>query len=277
VLWQQRFQRDISLALLPYLHDPDVELRQRAVRAIGRLENPKLLPNLVRLQTAQQRNVFTSEREELTVKLSIARLQSKNATQKVKLNKLLQSAGWNLAEAHSWSKKVAVPSNYLNSSPQAAILREVVDLLYTMGKKKVNIAPLRRGFVFSKAQNVQLACASLTTRQEVARIIDYGTTMDIVRADDEYVGGDHLVSLGREANIALKAKLRAEAAVKRNRSNRNPFATLVRACGKTGDKTFIPLLTRLTRTYASDSRVRYYNDQAIERLERGDSYSFAPQ
>ena len=208
-------------------------------------------------------------------RLAIARIRTRNLRGQARVVGLLRGVGWTLAEGQAWSKRIVAPRAYLTTSDQAIVVREVIDLLYSMGKRGENITALRRGFAFTTAQNVQLDCASLSKAQEVERILDYGLSLDVMRVDDEYVCEDHLVSLGAVAESALKKRFRREIAIKKTYKNRNPFTTMMRAAAETNDLSFVPLLARLAKANPQHSTV-FYAEQASSSLREG-TYSEAPQ
>ena len=279
-LWKQRSKRDVSRALVPFLRSSDPSLCERAICALGRLENPQMLSVLISVKgetrVMPELLGMSPLMSDPTRRLAIVRIRTRNLHGQARVVGLLRGVGWTLAEGQMWSKRIEAPRAYLKDSDQARVIREVVDLLYNMGKKGENIAALRRGFAFATAQNIQLDCAKLNKAQEVERILDYGMSLDVTRWDDEYLCVDHLVSLGAEAEVGLKKRLQREISSKKTYANHNPFNTMMRAAAKTNNMRFLPLLTKLAKVNPQHDTV-FYADQASSMLRERTAYPRAPQ
>ena len=122
-LWEQRFTRDVSADLLPFIDAPDMELAQRTVRALGRLEQPTVLPQLQKLRDEQQAAIEAGKvdpsklpRRYFDYDTAIARIESRNLHGREKIEFVLQRMPqhWTWEQAIEWSQKVSNPKTYSN-------------------------------------------------------------------------------------------------------------------------------------------------------------------
>ena len=285
-LWEQRFTRDVSAELLPFLDARETELAQRAVRALGRLENPDVLPELQKRRDTQEALDIQSRTNPevrlnryLNFDIAIARIESHGLHGREKIEFALQKMPWHWTwkQAIYWSEKVSDPKNYLADRPEFGSVREIVDMLYTMSKSGEDIEPLRQQFTFTKAQNVQLNCAKLPVEEEVATLLDYSQSLDFIGMDDEYVCESHLLSLGEPARVALAKRLEWLAETKPEFANRYPFLCMLRAAGMSGDPKFIPILQRFSEAMRDVAHSAGDAQQAKRLLESDTGFSYAPQ
>ena len=290
-LWDQRFTRDVSEELLPFLDDPSLELRERAVRALGRLEKPDVLPELEKRRDAQKAAIEAGRtdlskrpRNEFDFDTAIARIKSWDLHGKEKIEFVLHNMkpGWTWEEAVKESKRLKDPDFFIGRPHQqrqllARPVRDIVDLLYTMSKNGENIEPFRQQLTFSKAQNAQLDGAKLSLDQEAEHILDYTQTLDIVSQDDEYVCESHFLSLGEPARVALSKRMRLLLHTKPKFTNANPFICMLRASAMTGDASFLPLIKEFAVKMDYVEYTAYFAEQAKDRLQGNDAYIFAPQ
>lgn len=285
-LWEQRFDRDVSAEILPLIDDPELDFAQRAVRALGRLENPTVLAELERRRGEQQAQIkegladFSKlPKRLLQLDTAIARIQSRNlhGQEKIEFVTERMPLKWNWQQAIEWSRKVSNPKNYLTISPAAAQIREIVDLLYVMARNGEDIGPLRRQFTFTTAQDVQLDAASLSRAEEAEHLLDYSQTLDIVSLDDEYVCESHFLSLGDVARTALKNRLLLLLQTKPHFAHRFPLACMLRAAAMTGDMSLLPIVQGIAIELTYVPYTQNDAGNAEIKLKSKTAFPFAPQ
>jgi uncharacterized protein YigA (DUF484 family) len=278
-LWLARHQRDITAELLPFLDEPGpVTLRERAARALGRLENPVVEATLAaRLQQMQQ-NAEAVRHKQIpvhTLQLALGRLRSRHQRGAARVEAVARSVGLSIADLSLLSQRVNDPRarDHAAGSPGGEIIKEVVDLLYAMGKRGENIQPFAARLVLTPAQQVKLRAAMLPLDQEITVILDYGAQLSVVRGEDEELAEHHLVGLGPRATEHIIQRLRAFTS-QRHQYGERGYVTLFRAANLTGDRRAIPLLKQLEED--PDAELRYFAQQARQALERQSSYPIFP-
>ena len=252
LLWLSRQQRDVSpqlLVLLKSSQHPDIQLR--SIRALGRLENPKMLRPLL----AWQKKLTAQEQEVLypTLPLALGRLQSHNLKGQKKLDAMAKSVGLSWNEVVRLSQKVNAPRSHAQGTPGDQIVDEVVDVLYTMGKSRERVEPLANHLTLSPAQKVYLRGSVQNAVGEAKLILDYCDSLEVVSAKDEWLGENYLNSLGPVARQHLFAHLQDMLAHPDKYPDKSGYGTIYvvpfRAAALTGEKRFLPLLTQFTRKF----------------------------
>jgi hypothetical protein len=82
------------------------------------------------------------------------------------------------------------------------IVKEVIDMLYVMGKRGEDIEPLAARLSLHPAQRVLLQGAALPPREEAQLIVDYLSKLDVVSLEDTELAEFYLPSLGASATEA---------------------------------------------------------------------------
>ncbi len=290
-IWEQRYTRDISAELLPFVDDADEELSERALRALGRLEKTTVLSELEKRRKAQEAAIQAGKTDAaqrpkryFDFDTPIARIESRNLHGRKKIEFVLthMEGNWTWEKAVEVSHKMKEPLAYIRTPRPARVyqlrhLLEVVDMLYSMSKKGENIQELRRPFLFSKPQNDQLDGAKMTPKQEAEHLLDCSLQVDRPGDDEEYVYGSHLLSLGEPARSALKKRLEQILLDKPKFTHRFPLIVMLHTAARTGDRSYLPLFDRFQKemTYISD-----IGEDAVsskEALEMGLTSPSSPQ
>ena len=294
LIWEQRYKRDISTEILPFLDDPDHDLADRALRALGRLEKPGVLPELEKRRDAQKAAIEAGETDYskrparyFNFDPPIARIQSRDLHGKAKIEFVLshmkgRKPAWTWDEAVEASKKMKESLAYLTIVKplwieQTRRLLEVVDMLYCMSKAGENIEELRRPFLFSKAQNDQLDGAQMKVEQEAEHLLDCSQTVNIVGEDEEYVYGSHLLSLGEPARVALKKRLEQILRDKPQFTHRFPLTCMLHAAARTGDPSYVPIFDSFEKEMTTIHGAAQDAYSSKEALQMGMTSSEAPQ
>lgn len=251
-------QRDIANEVITHLHDPDAPaLRLRAVKLLGRLETPKAeapleaLDALSKEDEAELRKHPNTSKEwqslpfgtHHTLHLALGRIRARNLRGRAKVEAVAKEVGLSWGEVVRLSYKVNDPveGRYASSTPGYEIVDEIVDVLYTMGKRGENIGSFANTLTLREAQKIKLQGASLQLEQEVKLILDYLSLIDIERSGDADLG-EHLVDLGPQAAELLLQRLGNMKKYPRQYPQHLGHIFLFRAAANFGDHRFLPLL-----------------------------------
>ena len=201
-LWLARQQRDVTPELLQLLQSsqhPDI--RRRTVRALGRLEKSA---TLAPLQT-WQKTLTPAEQEALspTLPLAIGRIQSHDLIGQKKLDAVAKSVGLSWGEIVRLSQKVNAPKAYAQGTPADQIVDEIVDVLYSMGRKDVSVRELSGMLTIPQPQKLMIESSSLPKSQEFEVEINYLSRIEILNGPN-YELIDHLRSFSPDsAKVAI--------------------------------------------------------------------------
>ena len=289
-IWEQRYKRDISAEILPFVDDPDRELSQRALRALGRLENPAVLPELQKRKAEQEAAIIAGEtdydkrpKRYFNFAMPIARIESRDLHGRQKIEFVLAhlEPAWTWDEAVESSKRLKEYLAYIRIPQpdwnfQLERLMETSSMLYLMSKNGEDISELRQAFLFSKPQNVQLDGAKLPLAQEIENLIDHSFEVDIVGNEEEYVYESFLLSLGEPARVAIRKRLEQILRDKPQFTHKTPLTCLLRAAARTGDVSFLPLFARFQTEMSYVPYATADASRATDGLKMGLSYPYAP-
>lgn len=248
-LWLERHQRDITADLLPCLEEPGpVVLRERAARALGRLESPAAEAPLAALLQRVQRSDRTEEEAVPihTVELALARIRSRAQPVAARVEALARSVGLSTSDLSLLSQRVNDSRSDAAGTPGYETIEEVVDLLYSLGKRGADIHPLTERLVLSPAQQVKLKAASLPLEQEVTLLLNHLSNVSVLKGDD-YVLMHHLVGLGPIASQLLIQRLDEMWHQPSRYPQPRGHKVLFRAVALTADEEAVPVLRQFGR------------------------------
>lgn len=187
-LWLARNEQDIVPEIIPFLDDPDKDLRERAAKALGRLEDVRAEePLQQKLEQGQKTHaapdsIGAADIPSQTLKLALGRIRARDLEGKAKLNKVAESVDLTYQGVGLLAQQLGAkyhsqdPSERRAASGSAAkgIVLEIVDVLYAMGKNGENIAGLKDdNLAFGPAIAMKLKAATLPLDQEIQLILDY--------------------------------------------------------------------------------------------------------
>jgi len=291
-LWLVRHERDVTDEIIPFLKEPDPNLRERAVRALGRLESAEaeapLQAILQRQQEARQKreNLKREERiPELPLKLALGRIRARDLKGKAKLDEvaknvdlasydqvlqLAQRFGVQIRDKDANTRQEAI----LSSAMQ--ILLEYIDLLHMMGRQGENIQALGSDrLAVVPGFQMRLKGATMPVEQEIKMILDHATSPQGGIFPESY-----LLGLGPRAIEMLIQRLQD---IQRNPEKYNLGAPqaigrgydhLFLGAAMTGDPRVIPLLKQFEKY--PDPNVSGYAQQARRLAEMGEAFPDVP-
>lgn len=274
-LWLARDKKNVGRPVEVFLRDPALALRVSAVRALGWLEQPE---GLVALKTMQKRIKSGQEKEMRlqTVQLAQGRIQARSFTGQKKLDVFCRSVGLSWGEVVRLSRKINAPTTpqereAVSGSPAVEVVRETVDLLYSMGKKKGNIRPFAQQLILTPSQKIYLQVAPLSVKQETQQLIKY-SILNTIAGDSsgfEELVKNHLIGLGpdsRDQLLLLMKRVSNEPSkfFPRPESTRG-YTTLFRAVANIGDIDAVVSLRKIEKN--SYKWVSYYSVQSRRKLE----------
>lgn len=280
-LWIARHERDVTagLAKLAQTPGPPV-LRERAVRALGRLETPAagrslnlLLAQSGKPGTKAGHTAAASVPPE-TMKLALARLRTRGQAPRLRVDALARAAGVQPTDLRPLSRRLNDPTHpETGRSFGRDVFDEVLDVLYTTRRQGHDIRAVASGLALSPAQQVLLRSAGLPPDAEVRLILDYEAQLAIVRGDDLTLAYRHLVGLGPRAHALLGQYL--DGILRQPRQAQQQGAiTLLRTAALTGDSRLLPVLRR--HNHHPDSRLAGEAQDAVRRLEQRRAYPILP-
>ena len=302
-LWAARLQRNMAADLLPFLQGPDVDLRQRAVQGLGRLESSQAEAPLSRL--LQEREKLSDEQLQmlkdrqkplkdakdgerylsdqkrfedngkrlrqsglppLVLQLALGRIRSRDFKGQEKVGAFAKSIGLSWDEVIQLSEKVNNPRDRAGEeTPGYQIMEEVVDLLYTMRKRGEDISALQRPLTLNPVQELKLQAASLPVEQEIKLILDYLAQRPAVTSDELNLTG-YLVALGVPAKEQVLQRLKdMKRQPERYLRGNHGYSIVFDTAAEMGDRRALPLLKHFERD--TDRWVSSNAEQARQRLE----------
>ncbi len=252
--WVTRREKSSQKELLDYLDDSDGYFREKAVRALGRLELAEAESPL-RALAAKTHDIKTAEEWEsikavplVPLNLAIARIQSKNLNGQKKLDALAQSVGIEWKDIVRLSQRFYTPIIPGREPPrprptkaERQLMLEVVDVLYTMKKKGEDISPWEKQLTLPPAYKVILESADLSPEKEVTFILDYFASLKVLKGDSDGLLS-HLVGVKDAKKTIFSYLPMAELNPKIDPPT--GYEMLFYAAASFGDQTAIPLIAR---------------------------------
>lgn len=262
-LWLARKEKDIVPEIIPFLDDPDEDLRERAAKALGRLGDVRAeAPLQQKLEQVQQIQSSTNDEAgrmvpEQTLRLALGRIRARDLKGQAKLDKVAESVDLTYAGVARLAQ--LIQAQYKSENPDerrqagegqgAAVVLEFVDLLYAMGKNGENIEnfePTR--LAFGPALAMKLKAATLPLEQEIQLILDYTAQPKGGAFDPSY-----LVGLGPRATEMIVQRLadmhRTPQQYNLNTRGAVGPTYLFDAAAMTGDPRVIPLLQQIVTDF----------------------------
>ena len=269
-LWLARQERDVTpelLVLLKSSQHPDI--RRRTVRALGRLEKSA---TLAPLQT-WQKTLTPAEQEALspTLPLAIGRIQSHDLTGQKKLDAVAKSVGLSWGEIVRLSQKVNAPKAYAQGTPADQIVDEIVDVLYSMGRKEQDTKALSEDLSLSSAQSILVKVGNLPVERQANALIDYiSQKVEVEGNDDSDLAYKYLLALPDSSRFLLMwlqdFHIRPQFYIKRHKSElpRIGYGLLLRATSYIQDKQVLPLLLEIKSDFEPAWRKNSNPNSSVE-------------
>lgn len=291
VLWQHRGKRDISNELLPLLDKPDFQIREFAVRALSKLESPAAERPIANLRVKQQqelqaylnaRRLYESRRNsnnpimrwpvesrqisELTLRMALARIHSRNLKGQAKVEAISKEIGipWpKLVEgSHTINGKYRF---YAYGSVGSQVIREIVDVLYTMKRRGEDINGVASDLILNPTQKIRLKGAALPEKEEAELLLDYVMPMRSITAETMPVS-DYLCMLGQPAVEPVLSRLQDMKDHPQTYENTHGYGLLFLAADSLADPRVLPLLRHFENS--KTNRVGHYARQSRIPLEQ---------
>lgn len=275
-LWLARHERNVTAEVLPFLQDEYAILRNNAARILGRLENPAAEPHLQKLLTAVQQKGARGLVS--PVSLALARNRSRGLKGRVKVAAFAQGMGLSFDEAVLLTEKVRASRSMKGRTTGERIVKEMVDMLYMMGKRGEDIEALVEHLTLHPAQQVLLQAAGLPPDEEAKLIVDYLTKLNVVTLPDVELTQLYLPSLGSHATEAVVQRLEELKEGRVQLGNGYPgWSNLFRAVEWSGDPRALALLKHFQKN-GDSPWVRHYASQARRQMEHLEDWSspFSP-
>lgn len=208
-LWLVRDKRDVTPQIVPFLKDEYWLLRYNAARILGRTESPVAERHLQKLLTAAQRNKASRPVDPAALRLALARNRTRGLKGQAKLTAFAKGMGLSFDEAVRLPAKLGAErlKGRGAGSQGEKITREMVDMLYTMGKRGENTRPLVGRLTLLPAQRVLLQGVGLSPDQEAKRIVNYLANLNTITPGDMELTQLYLPSLGIHATQAVVQRL----------------------------------------------------------------------
>lgn len=278
IAWATRHEKDVLPCVLPLLNESDAWLRLRAVRILGRLESNRALSalkNMERQVSAARSGTEYDQRQAVPLpilRLAIGRIETKSLRGQARLDELAKCLGLKWADVKVLSEGI---NKKIGSSggTRGMVWREILDVIYQMGKGGQDIKAFRNQLVLVPPEKVYLDCATPGT-EEPTVILSYFTSVKAVKYDSDYMLMDHYCSLGAKSRTALLAKLNEVVRrPQKYRSGRSYYCFFSMAA-RLGDRQTLPALQSLAGDH--DSTLRYYANSAIQNIKLGRQFTREP-
>lgn len=267
-LWLVRDKRDITVQVVPFLQDEYWVLRHNAVRILGRTESRVAERHLQKLLTDEPQGK-TGKGKRFNpdgLRLALARNRSRGLKGRAKLTAFAKGMGLSFDEAVRLTQKVRAEVSKGNSrgSQGEKTVREMVDMLYMMGKKGENIGPLVGQLTLHPAQKVLLQGAAMPPSQEAKQIVDYLTMLNTVAYEDMELSQFYLMSLGSSAIEVVVQRLR-EIKAGRSQVGKRGYTELFKVIAWSGDPRGLALLKHFEKS--DDRWIRHYASLSREHMK----------
>ncbi len=263
-LWLVHDKRDIVPQVAPFLQDEHWLLRQNAARILGRIESAKAESLLQETLTAVEQGRATTPINPEALQLALARSRSRGLKGQAKLAAFAKGMGLSFNEAIRLTEKVHAAWAKANGSVGQKLVKEMVDMLYVMGKRGEDIKPLVERLNLHPAQQVLLQGATLPPDQEAKLIVDYLTQLNVGTPDDLELAQFYLVSLKPQATEMIMQRLQ-EIKDGRVQYGRRGYAALFLAAALIRDARVVPLLKHFAKS--PDRPMSHYANMALEHFE----------
>ena len=219
--WHSRTQKDVTPRLLELSNDSDANIRERAVRLLGRLEAPDALPVLQqKLQTVERARTkpyvsgqgsYQDAPEYVPIEvlqLAIGRIESRPLQGRAKLDKMLEAVQFMSPSQHPkslvWADVVEFSrrANVVQGeehlrfgSPARRVFDEVVDVFHSEKQAGHDMTGLQRQLFLSEAQQMFLDTANLPLEEQIRRVTEFGLQIKNYGVEEARLITDYLLSL----------------------------------------------------------------------------------
>ena len=196
----------VAAQIIPFLRDDYGVLRENAARMLGRLEDPVTKAPLQKLLQGMQNGATRKNyvRPEI-LKLALGRIEARNLRGEVKLNTIAKRVGLSWNNIAPLSRKVK--ADYASRTAGHRIIKEIVDILYGMGRRGEDIQPLIQKLELYPPQKVLLQSASLPPNKRAKVMVDYLAQLNTVSPWDGDLAEIYLLDLRASAATAILQKL----------------------------------------------------------------------
>ena len=296
-LWLTRDQKDVTEDIASFLEDPDPHLRERAAKALGRLDSDaasqaltqkwqkqqddraqRKMEKAQRRANARQSSGALSEEDlvpdkdvpELTFRLAMGRAKGRKLQGKAKLEAMAQNVGLNFEEVRGLARKVKTDITSRNPqvrqaarySPTFDLIMSFVAVLRDMGKKGERIQDLGADdFAIGPELVARIRGASMAPREEAKEILDRAVQTERSIFDESY-----FIGLGPEAAELLIERLQEiEKSPQKDRVDWG-YISLFRAAAMTEDSRVVPLLEKFKQS--QNPSVRSYAITTLDDIRR---------
>lgn len=208
-LWLMRGKRDVTAQVVPFLRDEYRPLRLNAVCILGRTESRVATSHLQQLQAAAQQKKTILSVDVISLRIATARNSTRGLKGQTKFAAFAKELGLSVEEMALLSKQLHAErlKGRGTGSRGEKIVKEMVDMLYTMSKKGQNIQPLVNRLTLLPAQKVLLQGARLPPAEEAKRIVEYLSNLNTVTPSDEEAVNLYLPCLGTYGTQAVVQRL----------------------------------------------------------------------
>lgn len=292
-LWLNRNQRRISPELLQMLNaEPTVQLRERIVIALGRLEDPASAPSLRKLLTvaeAEARNpVSAPQRDKIApfrIRLALGRIGAKNLRGLAKLNQISRSLGTNWTGIQKMAAQTKTKLHNKRTRRQAQnsqdrfIVEEFYDVIYKMGKQGQPIQsfgadnlkiwdedPSQMPDALYSHSQALMQAARLSETEEVKFWLNRAAPPNRTLFDPA-----HLLDLGPTVKPELMRALKLTLAIAKANPKALPMTVPQRAmfsaAAATGDRQFLPILKQFKTV--DDQGTKVFATYSVQQLTQG--------
>lgn len=275
-IWQERKTRNVTLDIIPFLDDTSSSIRFRAVQALGLLENPRAIEPLEAQMEFGGKSSPVGSIPSITYDLALGRIASRNFKGQDKVATLAEQVGLSWPDLVRLSQKINDDKDRysMQNTVGEQVMEEVVDLLYTMGKRGENVGPIAQQLTLLPAQQVQIEASTLDDAKESEAILDHFMQLNVIRGE-EYRLSNHLVRLGTVATSAILARLEEMKRDPRPFQGLEPYPgypgafrshlggdIILRTASGIDDPRLMPLFQHFTKS--SDKEVRREAEMAIQ-------------
>ena len=261
-LWQERKTRDVTPDIIPFLSDKYPPLRSRAVQALGQLEAPESVEPLQARKRIESYDAGASRFSPLTFDLALGRIASRGLKGQDKVAAMMKQIGLSWPDLVQLSQKINGDTDRyrMQSAPGEKVMEEVVDLIYTMGKRGENVEAIAQQLTLLPAQQAQIKASSLDDAKESEALVDYLSNLYGARWEDIRLS-NHLVNLGDVATTSILARLQEMKQNPNQGQGLEPYPghpgafrqrmgceMVLRAASQTNDPRMIPLFQHFAKS-----------------------------
>jgi hypothetical protein len=255
-----------SIALL--LKGRDSNIQRAAIKALGRIENPEYISELKALHNAdksskEQAMNGAGDIQFPTLALAIARIESKQLKGSRKIDLICKSVGLTFSDVILVSQQA---NGKTRKKGRAAneILNEIVDVLYSEGKRGVDVSMMVPRLLLSPIQKLKLNGIKQTQVQEIDAQLEYFSHLRIGATPHEYL---HLLGLGPTVNEKVLAKLRDMSLHPTKYKERNGYVDMFFIAAALKEKRAAPLVKSFEKN--ANPAIRSYAKSAHQIIISG--------